>query len=70
MGLETKPTARADNPTKPHTKGIIRARKWAATTTWASQVLGAKVKMGFLKNTGANNLRVRFNADPPPQFYL
>ena len=70
MARETKPTPRADNPTKPHTKGIIRARNWAASTTWGSQVLGTNIKSGFLKNTGGNNLRIRFNTDPAPQFYV
>ena len=63
MGTETKPTARASNPTIPYNKGIIGARRHELTTSWSSVTLPAAINRGYLKNSGSVDIAIRFNSD-------
>jgi len=76
MGKGTRPAARATNPTfirqRKKGRGFVSAKKItvAAGPTITDFVIPNRAEWGVFKNSGANPIRMNFNSDVAPQFYL
>ena len=60
---ETKPTKRFHDPTKPATRGKIKAKRWNVTTTAKTFTPATKFDRIVFQNPGATDIQLNFNDD-------
>lgn len=69
MPRETRPTARASKPTRPHNRGAIYSKRYAVSSSGITIPVPASSREMVVKNVGNQELQISFNNDLPTDFY-